>query len=492
MAGENLKSKVVNGLFWKLLEQSGYQGVQVLVGILLARLLTKEEVGTVSMIGIFITIANTFVQSGFATALVQRRKVSEEDYDSVFWISMLLSLGCFLLLFLLSPLVAGYYRVKELCPMLRAMALVLFPGGVISIQTAWISRNLQFRALFRATMGAVLLSGAASVSMAFLGFGAWSMAWQQLIYYFSLMLFLFWDLPWRPRALFRLRSVEKLFSFGWKILVSGLIDTVWQNVYGLVIGRKYSLSELGVYNRGEMFPKLICATLSSSVQSVMLPAYAKLQSDRERLRDAARRSIRLSAFLLFPMMAGMMAVSRPLILFLLTEKWISVVPYLCIFCFYYAIYPMHSINLQLLNAAGRSDLFLKLELLKKGIGILVLIGSLPFGILPMLLLKAGVEYLDLLINAWPNQRLIGYGPLPQCVDMLPSALCSLLMALPVRLLENAGLAILPTLLLQCIVGLLLYLLISWFFNRELLLYLIALLKERIAPGSGQNPASSDP
>ncbi len=448
-----------------------------MVALVLARLMSPEEYGTISLIMIFITIANTFIQSGFATALIQKKEIREEDYSSVFWLTLLIAVLCYGLLYLLAPWIAGYYRTPVLTALVRLMGLVLFPGAVISIQTAFVSRTLKFRLLFKSTMLAVLSSGAVSIGMAMAGLGVWAMAAQQLVYYLVLMLSLFFIVKWLPRRIFSFGEIRELFSFGWKILVSGLIDTVWQNIYGLVIGKQYSSAELGIYNRGEQFPKLLTTNLNAVIQSVLLPAYAQLQEDRTALKNAARRSVKLSGFLVFPMMAGMFAVARPLVLLLLTEKWSAAVPYLCIMCVSYAVYPIHSINLQLLNAQGRSDLFLKLEIVKKLLGIVILLLSLPFGIFPMLLLKLADEYLCLIINAWPNRRLLDYGILQQLRDLLPAGFCSLVMgcaaALPLRL----PLSPLPMLLLQIIVGVLSYLLLSLLFNREEIRYVLSLVRK---------------
>ncbi len=474
MTENTLKSKVVRGLFWKVLEQGGSQGIQFVVALILARLMTPEEYGTISLITIFITIANTLVQSGFATALVQGREVEEEDYSSVFWITMLLSVLLYAALFAAAPRISAYFRTPVLAPLVRVMGFVLFPGAVVSIQTAVVSRTLRFRQLFQSTMAAVVLSGVVSIGLAMRGFGVWAMAAQQLVYYVSLMLVLFVTVRWYPRILFRTERLRRLFSFGWKILVSGLLDTLWQNIYGLIIGRKYTSADLGAYNRGEQFPKLISSNLATAIQSVLLPAYSRKQDDPAVLQRMTRRSMRLSAFVLFPMMAGLAAVAEPLISLLLTEKWLVAVPYLVLLSVSYATYPMHIINLQVINAMGRSDLFLKLELIKKALGLLILVLSLPLGIGPMLLFKVADEYLCTFINAWPNRKLIGYGPLRQWMDVLPSAASSVGMGILVYMLHRLSLGILPRLLLQLGMGVLLYLFLSFLFNRELLRYIYGL------------------
>ena len=316
------EESVAGGLFWKLLELLGAQGIQFVVALLLARLMTPAEYGTIGLIMIFITLANVFVQSGFATALIQAERVEEADFSSVFWISLAVSVPVYGLLVLAAPFIAAYYETPVLQPLLTAMGLVLFPGAVISVQTAYVARNLQFRKLFEATMVAVILSGAVAIVMAQRGYGVFAMAAQQLVYHVALMLGLFVAVSFRPRGGIALNRVERLFSFGWKILLSGLLDTLWNNLYGLLIGKYYSKTALGGYNRAEQFPKLITSNLSAAMQSVLLPTYARHQGEKESLRELLSRSLRLSAFVIFPMMAGMAAVGTSLIRTLLTEDWL--------------------------------------------------------------------------------------------------------------------------------------------------------------------------
>ena len=469
---------MIRGLFWKILEQCGSQGIQFVVALVLARLMTPAEYGTISLITIFIAIANTFVQSGFATALVQGKDVKEEDYSSVFWVSMLLSLLCYGVLFTAAPWIADYYSTPLLKELVRVMGVVLFPGAVVSIQTAFVARNLRFQQLFQSTMIAVIMSGAVSIVLAMKGFGVWAMAAQQIVYYFSLMAVMLVTLRWYPRVIIHTGRLRQLFSFGWKILVSGLIDAVWQNIYGLIIGKKYSSADLGAYNRGEQFPKIIATNLSTAIQSVMLPAYSKKQDDPGTLRRMASRSIRLSAFVIFPMMAGLAAVARPLVILLLTEKWIVAAPYLVLLAVSYAVYPIHIINLQVMNAMGRSDLFLKLEIIKKAIGVVILLLSLSLGIWPMLILKVFDEYLCTIINAAPNKKLIGYGPMSQWKEVLPSLIISVIMGSGVWSLQLLGLSEVVTIIIQIAAGAVTYTALSWLFNREPLQYIFGLVSNR--------------
>ncbi|MGP1349030.1 MAG: lipopolysaccharide biosynthesis protein [Stomatobaculum sp.] len=480
--GREFRRSVTRGLLWKLSELAGAQGVQFAVALILARLMTPREYGTIGLIMIFITIANVFVQSGFATALIQAPEVREEDYSSVCRVSLLISVPVYLVLWACAPLAAAYYETPLLSALLRVMGVVLFPGAVISVQTARVARGLAFRRLFEATMFAVLLSGVISVIMAFLRFGVWAMAAQQLIYYFGLMTGLFFTVRWRPGAAFDGRRVKRLFRFSWKILLSGLIDTVWMNLYGLMIGKRYSQADLGGYNRGEQFPKLIASNLAAAIQSVLLPTYAQHQGEPAALKQMMRRSVRLSAFGIFPMMAGLAGCAEPLVRVLLTERWLFCVPYLRVMCLCYAFWPVHVTNLQMVTALGRSDLFLKLEIAKKLLGVVILLLSLRFGVVGMLLLKALDEFLCTFLNALPVRRLIGYGIGAQYMDMLAPAVCALLMGAGVWQIERCGFPAGATLLAQIGAGVLLYALLSWLFNRESLHYVTALLYQRRSAG----------
>lgn len=462
------EESVAGGLFWKLLELLGAQGIQFVVALLLARLMTPAEYGTIGLIMIFITLANVFVQSGFATALIQAERVEEADFSSVFWISLAVSVPVYGLLVLAAPFIAAYYETPVLQPLLTAMGLVLFPGAVISVQTAYVARNLQFRKLFEATMVAVILSGAVAIVMAQRGYGVFAMAAQQLVYHVALMLGLFVAVSFRPRGGIALNRVERLFSFGWKILLSGLLDTLWNNLYGLLIGKYYSKTALGGYNRAEQFPKLITSNLSAAMQSVLLPTYARHQGEKESLRELLSRSLRLSAFVIFPMMAGMAAVGTSLIRTLLTEDWLFSVPYLRILCLCYAFWPLHVSNLQMVTALGRSDWFLKLECMKKLLGAVLLALSLRYGMMGLLIFKAVGEALCTALNAYPVGKLLGYGPLTQYRELAPAALSSILMGIAVYRMEGLPLRAPLLLLSQLAAGVLLYGIFSLVFQRDTL------------------------
>ena len=385
MPEDNLKTSVLSSLFWKFLERGGVSGVQFIVQIILARLLLPEDYGVIALIVVFIAISQTFVQSGLGTALIQKKKVTDADYSSVFYLSLGIALVFYCILFLGAPAIAAFYNQPLITPVLRVLGLTLFFGAVNTIQNAVIARNFLFRKLFVSSLGAVLLSGVVGVAMAYAGYGVWALVGQQLISAIALCIIMWFTVQWRPKLIFSVARVRELFSFGWKLLVSGLIDVTYTNLSSLIIGKLYPASMLGYYTKGKEFPNVLVSNINSSIQAVMFPAYAKNQDNRPMVKQIMRRALVTSAFLVFPAMAGLAAVAEPLIELLLTDKWLIAVPFLQIFCAVYALWPIHTVNLQAINALGRSDVFLKLEILKKIVGVSMLAVTVPIGIYAMAL-----------------------------------------------------------------------------------------------------------
>lgn len=472
MYEDNLKNKVLSGLFWKVMENGGTQGIQFLVSILLARLLTPAESGEVMLIMIFITIGNVFVQSGFNTSLIQKQKVDEEDYSSAFYISFGIAAALFIILFFTAPSIAAFYGQPLFVPILRTLSVTLFFGAVTSVQSAAIARTMEFRKLCIASIFAALGSGIIGVAMAFRGYGVWALAMQQFFYSFFLMASLSVLVTWRPRLLFSVQKARELFSYGWKILCSGLIDTIFTNVYGLVIGKIYNPAMMGQYSRGNQFPALIANNLGAAIQSVMLPAFSACQDDREKVKNMVRRSIVTSSYLVFPMMAGLMAVAEPMVKLLLTDRYLPCVPMLRLLCIAYATWPLHVANLQAINALGRSEIFLKLEIIKKAVSVTALIISIPFGIYTMVALRAVTDFICTFINAHPNKKLLNYSFYEQWKDVTPSLLISAAMGIAVYGVQYIIEGTLLTLIVQILVGILVYAGLSWLFRLEAFLYLL--------------------
>jgi len=468
VAESDLNRKVAKGLFWKLLENGGAQGVQFVIAIILARLLTPAQYGVVGIIMIFITIANVFVQSGFSTALVQKRKADDVDFSSVCYFELAAAVVLYGVLYLAAPRIAEFYRLPVLREIVRVLAVVLFPGAVISVQTAYVSRSMEFRGLFFSTLAASLFSGAFSIFLAWRGFGVWAMVGQQISYYFALMVVLFLTVSWKPRLCFAFGRVREMFSFGWKLLCASLLDTVFNNLYGLLIGKIYNEELLGSYNRGEQFPKLIATNLSAAIQAVLLPAFSANQDDRETVCAMVSRAIRLSSFAVIPMLMGLFAVADTLVLALLGEKWMICVPFLRIMCISYCFWPIHITNLQAINAVGRSDIFLKLEIVKKALSVLALVIGMQFDVFIMVCLKAVQDFLCTFVNAAPNKKLLGYSIGQQWMDVMPSAALSAVMCVAVMFAGSrmGMISVWLRLLIQIACGIVTYVGLAWAFRMD--------------------------
>lgn len=450
------RGTVVRSLIWKFLERGGVQGVQFVLSIILARLVSPSDYGVIALILVFIQIANVFIQSGFNTALIQKKDADELDFSSIFYLSLFVAFVCYLVLFFTAPLVAIFYKQPILVSLIRVLAFTLFFGAINSVQNAVVSRTMQFKRFFYSSMGSVIGSGVLGVILAYRGFGVWALVSQQLVNNILTCVILWFTVKWRPKLLFSLERVKSLFGFGWKLLVSALLDTVFRNIYSLVIGRMYNSSQLGYFNRGQQFPQVIASNLDGSIQSVMLPALSAQNDDRTVVKRMARRSISTSAYLLMPCMFGLAAVSEPLVKLLLTDKWLACVPFLRLACISYALYPIHTANLTAINAVGRSDIFLKLEIIKKIVTIINLLITIPLGIYAMAIGQVVSGFLATFINAYPNRKLLQYSYSEQWKDLLPSFLLSIFMGVLVYFISYLNLAIWLILVLQILCGVVIY------------------------------------
>lgn len=458
----DLKNDTVNSFLWKLLERFGVTGAQFVLQIILARILDPAHYGVLSIMIIFTTLANVFIQNGFNTALIQNKDVTEEDYSSVFWVSLGIAGVLYGVIFATAPLIGSFYKMPDLVTPLRVLALMLFPGALNSVQLAKVSREMDFRKVFFSNVAAILVAGCVGIVIAYMGGGLWALVAQSLLNVLVACVVMRFTVRLKLRLVCNLSRIKTLFAFGWKLLVSGLLDTLYADLRSLVIGKKYDSSTLGYYNRGKQFPQLIINAINSSVQSVMLPAMSAEQDDKGKVKAMMRNSITVSAYVIFPMMAGLAGVASPLVRLLLTDKWLPCVPYLQIYCFSFAFYPVHSCNLQAMNAMGRSDLFLKLEIIKKSYGLAALVIAVLFFDSPVAIAMTGVitTVLSCFVNAAPNKKLIGYSYFEQMKDVLPSLVASLVMLAGVLAVGLLPLNPFLTILLQVAVGVLIYVAIS--------------------------------
>lgn len=455
-------NKIGNGLLWKLLERFGVSGVQFVLQIILARLLEPEHYGVLSIMIIFTTLANVFIQNGFNTALIQNKDVEDEDYSSVLWLTLGIAIMLYVCIFLGAPLVGKFYKMPDIVSPLRVLALILFPGTLNSIQLAKVSREMDFKKVFYSNIGGVVVSGIVGILLAYKGAGLWALVAQNMLNIVVACIVMCFTVNLKIRFVCNLKRVKVLFSYGWKLLVSSLLDTLYQDLRSLVIGKKYDSGTLGYYNRGKQFPQFLINAINGAVQSVMLPAMSAEQDDSVRVKSIMRSSITMSAYVIFPVMAGLAVVAEPLIEITLTEKWLPCVPYLQIYCFNFAFYPVHTCNLQAINAMGRSDIFLKLEVIKKSIGIIALVIAVFCFDSPIAIAMTGVftTFTSCFINAYPNKKLINYSYFEQLKDLMPSLSAAIIMCISVNWIGNLGVNAYLTILFQVFMGIVAYIVLS--------------------------------
>lgn len=448
-----------------------------IISIVLARILMPEDYGLVSIVTILITLCNVFVSNGFGNSLIQKKEVDEIDFSSVFYASLVLSLGLYAILFITAPFIAQFYKNDLLCPVLRVMGLRLPIAAINSVQQAYVARQMAFKKFFFATFSGTLVSGGVGLWMAYNGYGVWSLVGQYLLNVIIGTITLWVIVKWRPKLVFSFQKLKVLFSYGWKLLVSGLLNTGYNELRGLVIGRKYTASDLAYYEEGKKYPSLLAVNMDAAFSAVLLASMSKVQDDREKVKEAARKSIRFSSYFIMPCMVGLACVARPFVQVVFTDKWLPMVPYLQIMCFVYAFYPIHTANLTAIQAVGRSDLFLILEIIKKVIGITSLLISMWFGVFWIAATSILTTITSSFINAFPNKKLLNYSYFEQIKDLLPSFGLSALMGVPVYLMNYLSLNIYLLLGLQILLGVSIYVAASMVFKMESFRFIVAYAKK---------------
>lgn len=425
MENESLKKKAIRGVSWSFVDNIASQGITFLVGIILARLLTPAEFGILGMITIFIAISNSIIDSGFSNALIRKNDAKRIDYNTVFIFNLVLSLVLYGVLYVASPAISRFFHEPQLVAITRVMGLLLLINALGIIQRTLLVKRVDFKTQTKVSVIASLGSAVVGVGMAWAGFGVWSLVGQQLSRQFLNTLFLWVFNRWRPLLEFSIQSFKELFSFGSKLLASGLIDTLFNNIYYIIIGRFYSATQLGQYTRAEQFNMIFSSNLTSVIQRVSYPVLSSIQNEAERLREAYRRVIKSTMLVAFASMLGLAACAKPVILILIGEKWLVAAEYLQIICFSGMLYPLHAINLNILQVKGRSDLFLKLEIIKKGLAVLPITLGIIYGIKVMLLAKVFNSFLAYYLNARYSKSMVNYSVKEQIADILPTFLVSL-------------------------------------------------------------------
>lgn len=426
MASE-LKQKTFKGLVWRSIQSFTNHGVEFLLMLFMARLLSPKEYGIIGLTAVFMAIASTFVDSGFANALVRKKDCTSDDFSTVFIFNLLISVVCYIILFIIAPYVGDFYNEPILCPVLRVLGLMLITQAFCTVQNTILTKKIDFKKKAKITVSKNIISGLVGLLFAYLGFGVWALVIQSLTasVLFSIMLWSTTD--WYPNMHFSKKSFKELFDYGSKLLASSLINTTYGQIYPIVIGKFFSAATLGNFSRARHWANLGSKNLTSILQGVTFPVLAKVQDDDKRLENIYRRMIRTSCFIIFPLMIGLSAVAKPLTFVTIGEKWDFSASLLQIICFSMMWYPVHSLNLNLLQIKGRSDLFLKLEIIKKIMGISILCISIPLGIVAMCYFNILTSLIALFINTYYTGKLINVGYLKQMRDIAPTLLLSMVM-----------------------------------------------------------------
>ena len=426
---DNLKAKATRGLFWSSVDRFSSQGISFVFSIFLARILDISDYGIVAMIVVFMAVAQAFVDSGFSSALIRKPDLNEEDKSTAFYFNIVVGLACYGILFIASPLIADFYDEPLLSPIIRVTGLSIIFNSLCVVQRALFTIAVDFKTQAIISLACTVISGVVGLVMAYNGYGVWALVGQSTISTFLNFVLLWLCSRWRPVTGFSKASFRYLFNFGSKLLASGLLDTLYNNAYPIVIGKFYNSAQLGLYSRAQGYASLPSSNITGILQRVTFPVLSLMQDDDQKLANNYRRLLRMSAFVVFPLMIGLAAIADPLIRVLITSKWAGCIIYLQIICFGMMLYPIHALNLNLLQVKGRSDLFLRLEILKKIIGVCALCITIPFGITAMCIGLVVVSVVALYINTYYTGKLLSLGFLMQIKDLVPFFILSMLVGL---------------------------------------------------------------
>lgn len=449
---ESVKNKAIKGAGWSFADNIMNQGITFVVGLVLARLLTPEEYGLIGIILIFIALFSSIVDSGFSNALIRKNDAKDIDYNTVFITNMVLSIVLFFALYFSAPAIARFFNQPPLIPLTRVMGSVVIINAFAIIHRTILVKRVDFKTQTKVSLIASVASGVIGIVMAVAGYGVWSLVGQQISRQLLNSAFLWLWTKWYPKIQFSIESFRELFSFGWKLLVSGLIDTAWREIYQVVIGKCYSADTLGQYTRAQQFGAIFSSNLTAVVQRVSYPVLSEIQDDKARLKLAYQKVIKVTMLVTFCSMLGMAAIAKPMILLLIGEQWLPAVPLLQIICFMMMLYPLHAINLNMLQVQGRSDLFLKLEIIKKIIAIGPLLVGVFFNIYWMLWGSVFIGFISYYLNAFYSGKFLNYNIAEQIADVFPSFAIASIMAVVVYSLSFLNLPNIILLLIQIPIG----------------------------------------
>ena len=452
----DIKRKTASGFAYKFAERAGAQGINFLVQILLARILMPEEYGVIALVTVFITICDVFVTYGFGNSLVVNKDSNSIDFSTCFYFGLCLSAVIYMLIFFCAPFIASFYNNELLTPVVRVMGLRLPIAAVNSVQHAYVQKHMWFKKFFYATLIGTVVSGIIAVIMAYAGYGVWALVEQYLGNVLMDTVCLWIIVGWRPTKEFSLTRLKTIYDYGWKILAVGLIDTLYGQLRNLIIGKKYSSEDLAFYNHGYRFPSFGMRLIEPTVNTVLFPALSQSQDNQQQMRDITRKVMMASTFIISPIMVGLAVVAKPLVLVLLTKKWLPCVIYLQVGCLANLFRPNQFINNCVVRASGNSALLLKLDILKKAIGLIILLISMNFGVFWIAFSLVFVYFISMVINIAPNRRILNYGYMAQAKDFIKNLIPAFIMGACVYPISFLNFKPIITLLIQIAAGVLIY------------------------------------
>lgn len=456
MSQQSLKDKTIKGTIWSAIDNVTQMGVSFLIGIVLARLLNPDDYGLIGIIGIFTVICNAIINGGFSSALIRKKEISDDDYNTTFIVNFSASVVLYAILFLSAPLIADFFNREDLVSLTRVSSFAMVIGALAIVQHTRLTKRIDFKTQTKITFSASVISGVIGISMAICGFGVWALVMQMMTsQIFSTVLLWIFN-RWTPRLRFSKNSFHELFGFGWKMMVSGILDSLWTQLNQVVIAKFYNTATLGQYSRAYHYSQLFSSNLTSVIQRVTYPALSEIQDDKERMVAAYRRVIKLTMFFTFSSMFALGAIAEPLIHCMIGEKWHEAATYMPLICFISAFYPLHAINLNMLMVQGRSDLFLRLEIIKKIIGLAPLFVGAFVGIFPMLYSLFGMSIICYFLNSHYPGKLLGYSSWRQLRDISKSFFIALTMAFFVFLLKYLPLSDWYILPIQIVIGIIIF------------------------------------
>lgn len=470
------RRNVITNFLWKLAERIGAQAVQFIVSIILARILAPEAYGTIALVTVFITILQVLIDSGLGNSLIQKKNADNLDFSTVFFTNIALCSLLYILLFICAPLISQFYNDPSLTSITRVLGLTILISGVKNIQQAYVARKMIFKKFFFSTLGGTIVAAIVGIYMAANGYGIWALVAQQLLNAAIDTIILWFTVKWHPDFSFSFQRLRALFSYGWKLLVSALFDSFYNNIQQLLIGKLYNADELAYYNRGRTLPELAIQNVNTSIDSVMFPTMSSAQDDKVKVRSAVSRTIKLSTFIIAPFTIGMIFTAQHLVHILLTDKWLPCVPFLIVFAISYTFWPIHTANLNAIKALGHSNIFLKLEIIKKTIGFTILIITINISPLAIAIGLMASDLISQFVNAYPNHKLIQYGYLAQLKDILPNILLALFMGVVVFSFNIFNWPQVLTFFVQVLSGIIIYIGGAAILKLDSFLYITNLIK----------------